>query len=99
MNASCSHASGPLHLAAALALLAASAPSAGQTLGYSIDVHSFGSAGAALGSACYRLTGTIADAASGGSANGSYTAYAGFWGATLPAHAADEIFFTGFEGC
>ncbi len=62
-----------------------------------IDLHLLDSGGKKLTNPCYRLTGTIGQAAPGYSSSATYSISAGFLAATPPSH--DEIFFNGFEGC
>lgn len=66
----------------------------------SIDFHRISSGGSALHNSCYRLSGTVGQAAPGySSANtGEYSVLAGFWSAA-PTTGLDEIFFNGFGGC
>ena len=99
MNASASRVSGPLHLAAALALLGASTAATGQAVTYSIDVHTLAPSTNTLTNLCFRLAGTIAEPVSALPGTGIYTAYAGFWAAAAPAPAVDEVFFASFEEC
>ena len=88
-----------VRLSPALALALCSAPLGAQTPpSYAIDVYTIGAVTPTLSNPCFRLTGTIGDAAAGTSANATYTAYAGFWFAS-PASAVDELFFAGFEEC
>lgn len=68
---------------------------------YSIDFHTIGAGGNTLRNDCFRLSGTVGQAAPGYSSTSdgtSYSIYAGFWTAA-PAARPDEIFFTGFEEC
>jgi len=64
---------------------------------YSIDFHSIGSGGSAFSTGCYRLTGTVGQAAPGYSSGSTYSLVAGFWSTDVAA--SDEIFFNNFEGC
>ena len=64
---------------------------------YSIDFHTISAGGSALASACYRLSGTIGQAAPGYSSGSMYSLIAGFW--TADVAASEEIFFNGFQGC
>jgi len=75
---------------------------AGVFIPYSIDFHTISSGGSSLRNSCFRLTGTVGQAAPGYSSTTSgaplYSVYAGFWSAA-PVATSDEIFFTGFEDC
>jgi hypothetical protein len=68
----------------------------GQT--YSIDAHIV-SAGtsARSGSACFRMTATIAEPVAGFSSSTNYSLMAGF--RAVAPNANDDIFFSGFEAC
>ena len=99
MNASASRVSGPLHVAAALALLGASTGSTGQAVTYSIDAHTLAASTNTLTNLCFRLSGTIAEPVAAPPGTGTYTAYAGFWAAAAQSPAVDEVFFASFEEC
>lgn len=65
---------------------------------YSIAIHRISAGGGSLRNACYRLTGSIGEAAPGYSSATTYSVNAGF----LPAVAVekpDQLFFSGLEGC
>ena len=67
----------------------------------SIDFHLISSGASEMHNSCFRLSGTIGQAApgfSGSISSPSYSVYAGFWVAA-PLTGLDEIFFNGFEGC
>ncbi len=64
----------------------------------SIDFHRISAGGARLRNSCYRLKGTVGQAAPGYSSSALYSLVAGFWSAA-PITGRDEIFFNGFEGC
>jgi len=90
----------PAFAALALASSVAGIPSdtrAGTPPTYSIDFHTITGGGIALASTCYRLSGTIGQAAPGYSSGSTYSLIAGFW--TAEVAASDEIFFNGFQGC
>lgn len=63
-----------------------------------IDFHVTSAGGKYLQNSCYRLSGTLGQAAPGYSSASMYSLFAGFWPAA-PTTGLDEIFFTGFEGC
>ena len=85
-------------VAFALLLACACVQSSGQSQpAYSIDFHAISAGGRTLANNCFRLSGTVGQAAPGYSSNGSAALYAGFW--STPARAVDEVFFTGFEDC
>ena len=65
---------------------------------YSIDFYSISAGGSTLQSACYRLSGTVAQTAPGYSSAQTFALIAGYW-QPAPLTATDEIFFNGFEGC
>lgn len=90
----------PALAALALASSVAGVPTdthAGTTPTYSIDFHTISGGGSALANACYRLSGTIGQAAPGYSSGSTVSLIAGFW--TAEVAASDEIFFNGFQGC
>jgi hypothetical protein len=90
-----------LLVAAALSILAAlpgSTMRAGTPSNYSIDFHTITAGGSRLANHCYRLSGSLGQAAPGYSSGGAYALFAGFW--QTPSQAtSDEIFFSEFEGC
>jgi hypothetical protein len=63
-----------------------------------IDFHVISSGGNALHNSCFRLSGTVGQAAPGFSSGPTNSLVAGFWSAA-PTTGLDEIFFNGFEGC
>lgn len=63
-----------------------------------VDFRVIGAGGASLHNSCFRLAGTVGQAAPGYSSNASDAIVAGFW-AAAPATALDEIHFNGFESC
>jgi hypothetical protein len=65
---------------------------------YSVDFHTISSGGNSLVNSCYRLSGTVGQAAPGYSAGSIYALIAGYWQAPSVAD-ADTIFFNGFEEC
>jgi hypothetical protein len=89
----------PMLLAMALmsAVAVMSSDTRAGTPTYSIDFHVISAAGSALHSDCYRLSGTVGQAAPGYSSSSIYSVIAGFW--ATPSSASDEIFFNGFQGC
>ncbi len=64
----------------------------------SIDFHRISAGGTRLHNSCYRLKGTVGQAAPGYSSSALYSLVAGFWSAA-PTTGRDELFFNGFEGC
>lgn len=64
----------------------------------SIDFHQISAGGTRLHNSCFRLKGTVGQAAPGYSSSAMYSLLAGFWSAA-PTTGRDEIFFNGFEGC
>ncbi|HEY6940118.1 hypothetical protein [Dokdonella sp.] len=64
---------------------------------YSIDFHRIGSGGARLRGACYRLAGSVGEAAPGYSSGATIEVISGFWSAA--GNPPDQMFFSGFEGC
>jgi len=77
--------------------LPGSATQAG-TPNYRIDFHTISAGGSRLANHCYRLSGTVGQAAPGYSSGGAYAVFAGFW--QTPSQAtSDEIFFSEFEEC
>jgi hypothetical protein len=87
-----------LSVAAASVAGAAQDPNGAIPTGYSIDFHVFSSGGSALHNSCYRVTGTIGQAAPGYSSGSTDSIYAGFW-AAAPVAGLDQLFFSGFEDC
>lgn len=71
---------------------------AGTTPTYSIDFHRISSGGSALRSHCYRLAGSVGQAAPGYSSGSTISIVGGFWLAA-PIEDQDQMFFNGFEGC
>jgi hypothetical protein len=71
---------------------------AGSAPADNIDFHVISSGGSALHSSCFRLSGTVGQAAPGYSSGQTNSVIAGFWSAA-PAVGTDEIFFNGFQGC
>jgi hypothetical protein len=65
---------------------------------YSINFYVISSGGSDLHNSCYRLSGTVGQAAPGYSSADIYFLIAGYWQAA-PTAVSDEIFFSGFEGC
>jgi hypothetical protein len=65
---------------------------------YSIDFHIISAGGRSLHGSCFRLSGTVGQAAPGYSSGSIYALIAGYW-QPVPAATSDEIFFNGFEGC
>ena len=65
---------------------------------YSIDFYTISAGGNTLHGNCYRLSGTLGQAAPGYSSGSTYSLIAGYW-QPAPTAATDEIFFNGFEGC
>jgi hypothetical protein len=63
-----------------------------------IGLHLLDSGAKKLSNPCYRLTGTVGEAAPGYSSSATYSINAGFLAAT-PKTDHDEIFFNSFEGC
>jgi hypothetical protein len=85
-------ASAVIALGAFGSILAAAAPT------YSIDFYVISAGGNTLYGSCYRLSGTVAQAAPGYSSGSIDSLIAGYW-QPAPTAAADEIFFNGFQGC
>ncbi len=85
---------------AATACLAGWSDSRAQPQPTGIAFHAVSSGGAALTNSCFRLSGTIGQAAPGYSSTTplTYSVYAGFW-AEAPTTGLDEVFFNGFESC
>lgn len=92
-------ATGGALLAAALVCVAAApwSDTQAQASAPSVDLHLLDSGGKKLTNPCFRLTGTIGQAAPGYSSSATYSINAGFLAATPTSH--DEIFFNGFEVC
>lgn len=67
------------------------------TPNYSIDFHRIGSGAARLRGACYRLAGSVGEAAPGYSSGPTMEVISGFWSAA--GNPPDQMFFSGFEGC
>jgi hypothetical protein len=63
-----------------------------------INFHVISAGGKSLNNSCFRLSGTVAQAAPGYSSGPSDSLIAGFWSAA-PTTGLDEIFFNGFEDC
>ena len=63
-----------------------------------INFHVISAGGKSLQNSCFRLSGTVAQAAPGYSSGPSDSLIAGFWSAA-PTTGLDEIFFNGFEDC
>jgi len=74
------------------------AVSANATPAFSIDFFKISSGGQTLSNSCYRLSGTLGEAAPGYSSNDTYSVKAGFW-AAAPDKGVDDLFFDGFQGC
>ncbi|HEX3896777.1 MAG TPA: hypothetical protein VHW73_11245 [Rudaea sp.] len=93
-------ATGGALLAAALVCIAAVpwSDTQAQASAPAIDLHLLDSGGKTLANPCYRLSGTIGQAAPGYSSSATYSIDAGFLAAT-PKTNRDEIFFNSFEGC
>jgi hypothetical protein len=64
----------------------------------SINIHLISSGASQMRSNCFRVSGTIGQAAPGYSSGGGYSVLAGYWPAVSTIQ-ADEIFSNGFEGC
>lgn len=62
------------------------------------DFHVISAGGNSLFNSCFRLSGTVGQAAPGYSSGTTDSIVAGFWSAA-PTKELDEIFFNGFEGC
>jgi len=71
---------------------------AGTSPTYSIDFYTISAGGNTLHGNCYRLSGTVGQAAPGYSSGSIYSLIAGYW-QPAPTAATDEIFFNGFERC
>jgi hypothetical protein len=84
-------------LATALIVSPSSVGHAG-TSTYSIDIHRFSAGGGSLRNDCYRLSGTVGQAAPGYSSGATYSVNAGFWPA-VAVESPDQLFFSGFQGC
>jgi hypothetical protein len=82
---------------AAFAFLSTNAYAGGSPT-YSIDFYVISAGGSLLKNSCFRLSGTVGQAAPGYSSGAIYSLIAGYW---QPASnvASDEIFYNGFEGC
>jgi hypothetical protein len=65
---------------------------------YSIDFYAISAGGNTLHGNCYRLSGTVGQAAPGYSSGSIDSLIAGYW-QPAPIVATDEIFFNGFQGC
>jgi hypothetical protein len=65
---------------------------------YIIDFYTISAGGNTLHGSCYRLSGTLGQAAPGYSSGSIYSLIAGYW-QPAPTTATDEIFFNGFQGC
>ena len=65
---------------------------------YSINFYVIGAGGHTLQGNCFRLSGTVGQAAPGYSSASIDSLIAGYW-QPAPIVATDEIFFSGFEGC
>lgn len=65
---------------------------------YSVDFYSINSGGSSLANNCYRLSGTVGQAAPGYSAGNIYALISGYWQEASVA-GGDTIFFNGFEEC
>jgi hypothetical protein len=65
---------------------------------YNIDFYTISAGGNTLHGNCYRLSGTVGQAAPGYSSGSIYSLIAGYW-QPAPTAATDEIFFNGFQGC
>ncbi|MEO6297625.1 MAG: hypothetical protein ABIO74_11020 [Dokdonella sp.] len=63
-----------------------------------IDFHTISSGGQSLQNSCFRLSGTVGQAAPGYSSGLTLSVVAGFW-AAAPTMGLDEIYFNGFEAC
>lgn len=87
-------------LAALAAVLIVSPSSVGRagTSTYSIDIHRVSAGGGSLRNECYRLSGTVGQAAPGYSSGTTYSVNAGFWPA-VAVDSPDQLFFSGFQGC
>jgi hypothetical protein len=70
----------------------------GGTPTYSIDFYVISAGGNTLHGNCYRLSGTVGQAAPGYSSGSIDSLIAGYW-QPAPTAATDEIFFNGFEVC
>ncbi|TCO42904.1 hypothetical protein EV148_101311 [Dokdonella fugitiva] len=64
---------------------------------YSIGFHRISSGAARLRGACYRVAGSVGEAAPGYSSGPTMEVISGFW--TAAANPPDQMFFSGFEGC
>ena len=87
-----------LAAAAAVALGAFGSIRAGAPPTYSIDFYTISAGGNTLYGNCYRLSGTVGQAAPGYSSGSIESLIAGYW-QPAPVVATDEIFFNGFQGC
>jgi hypothetical protein len=65
---------------------------------YSVDFYSINSGGTTVANNCYRLSGTVGQAAPGYSAGNIYALIAGYW-QEASVTVSDAIFFNGFEEC
>ena len=83
---------------AAAAVDASGSIRAGTQPAYSIDIYTISAGGNTLHDNCYRLSGTVGQAAPGYSSGSIYSLIAGYW-QPAPTAATDEIFFNGFERC
>jgi hypothetical protein len=63
-----------------------------------VNFHVISAGGRSLHNSCFRLSGTLAQAAPGYSSGPSDSLISGFWSAA-PTTGLDEIFFNGFEDC
>ena len=63
-----------------------------------VGFHIVSAGGHALKNSCFRLSGTVGQAAPGYSSGATESLLAGFWSAAPPI-ALDDIFFNGFEDC
>ena len=69
-----------------------------QVAGPSIDFHFIGAGEHPRTNSCFRLSGSVGQAAPGYSSGATNSIVAGFQGAS-PTTGLDEIFFNGFEDC
>jgi hypothetical protein len=63
-----------------------------------IDFHAVSAGSKALHNSCFRLSGTVGQAAPGYMSGTTDSLISGFWSAA-PTTGLDEIFFNGFEDC
>jgi hypothetical protein len=90
-------ASGLAAVALAALLASPASDSRAGTPNYSIDFHRISSGAARLRGACYRLAGSVGEAAPGYSSGPTMEVISGFWSAA--GNPPDQMFFSGFEGC